>query len=301
MEFSGFKSDILQEIVLRLPSKDIRSLCQTSRTYYNFCNSRPGFWRGLIQRDYGNIFSLEELTRKVEQIFTCIGNDCWNYNVYTRLIYFLPKIVQLRVYLNMNDMTNFNSEKFSKEERYLAAILNGRLDIANGMNEVDPSVIDLGKYILGKDPISEWEMDAVVVAAAEYGLVHFLRKVMLENPALSGDTLAWSLLVAAENGHIHVLEFLIEEFGANTNTPGYNPLDSAAAGGHLETVKYLLDRGARIETETLTEAVGSGNIDVVKFLVESGADPDFPFHQPLNAALTEGYSEIADYLRSVGG
>lgn len=132
---SNFPREVKAEIVLRLPMDEVRSLCQINKDYWSFCNDNSGFWKSLIERDYREAFGgYTDLQSKLEEVFKCTGSNCWNYNTYTTLIEYLPNIVRLRVYLGMNDLDRFFRDRGIKVFKYIAAVLNGRHDIASRFN-----------------------------------------------------------------------------------------------------------------------------------------------------------------------
>lgn len=89
--------------------------------------------------------------------------------------------------------------------------------------------------------------------------------------------------------------------------------NKARRGVVLGTADYratLVENGAEVDAHhdrdgrtPLYFAALEDSIDVVRFLVENGADvnPRSAFGTPLDIALSNGYEEVANYLRSQGG
>lgn len=184
---SRLPRDIKSSIILQLPMRDVQALCQTNKDYYNFCNSNPGFWKGIIERDFGNVFgSWGKLQDKLESIFRCDESMCWNYKTYTHLIRYLTPITQLRVYLNMNDMDSFYSNEFSPDQRYIAALLNGRVDLMD-MKSVRrnyrPMSGRIKDYLLGTGDKSVETVRRVFTSAAARNYPEIV-EILLEDPML---------------------------------------------------------------------------------------------------------------------
>ena len=126
-----------------------------------------------------------------------------------------------------------------------------------------------------------------------------------------------ALTAAAQQGRIDLSELLVQH---NARLAGSGALAGAAENKHTDMVRWLLDRGAEIddigvhdygdrrkkdyEGTALHKAAANGDLDMAKLLVERGANlhiKDPKDRTPLNRALEENQSEVAEYLRSVQG
>ena len=120
---------------------------------------------------------------------------------------------------------------------------------------------------------------------------------------------------AAKEDHPEVLAVLVE-LGLDVNTPEeeypWTALSEAVLNGYFRSAQWLLEHGAKttFEHRGLTfscytlYAVDSGNFEMVKLLVDHGAPVDILYDDPprglLTAAVGNGHTEIAGYLRSKG-
>lgn len=114
---------------------------------------------------------------------------------------------------------------------------------------------------------------------------------------------------AALKGRVDMLKVLLAK-GADVNhktNTGATPLHDAAIGGHVEAVRILLEHGANVnarETESgdtpLYMAAAMGRDQVAALLLEKGADPNLGSKEggtPLHAAVTNGFTKVAEILR----
>ena len=119
--------------------------------------------------------------------------------------------------------------------------------------------------------------------------------------------------VAASLGAIKVVRVLLEN-GADPNVIGKNgssPLEDASLKGSDSMVSMLLDHGALVNrlnsgsgTTALYAAASFGRGDVVKLLLNRGANPSLcgsNRKSPYQAAVENGYSEVATLIRDHGG
>lgn len=91
------------------------------------------------------------------------------------------------------------------------------------------------------------------------------------------------------------------------------PLHGAACNGYttIDTVKFLVEHGAEVNIKQspsnitpLYDAAFCGNLNIAKYLVENGAEVNVICNNgktPLSAATGNNYTDVATYLRSVGG
>lgn len=115
---------------------------------------------------------------------------------------------------------------------------------------------------------------------------------------------------AALKGRIDMLKVLLAR-GADVNhrnSTGATPLHDAAIGGNAEAARVLLEHGANVnarETETgdtpLYMAAAMGREEVAALLLKHGADPNLGSKEggtPLHAAITNGFTKVADIIRA---
>jgi ankyrin repeat protein len=136
------------------------------------------------------------------------------------------------------------------------------------------------------------------------------RGVAADSRLPSGAT---ALSVAASSGSAAAAASLLNNHAdPNLAAPGgATPLEDAALKGFGNIVSLLLDHGARIDqinsdsgATALYAAASFGRGEVVNLLLDNGADPNLcgPTRKtPLQAAITNGYSEVAERIRNHGG
>ncbi|MCJ1407546.1 hypothetical protein MMC19_001617 [Ptychographa xylographoides] len=124
------------------------------------------------------------------------------------------------------------------------------------------------------------------------------------------------LQTAAKAGHDAVVSQLLA-YGADANNPratigGHTALEAASKGGHLAVVRRLITAGANVNAENPPEgksalqlASANGHYPVVEELLDAGAEVNFMSTEvgaltPLQAAVENGWEEIAGLLRAAG-
>ena len=122
---------------------------------------------------------------------------------------------------------------------------------------------------------------------------------------------------AAKDGHLEIVQFLLES-GADVHPEkapeGVLPIHFAAMGGNEKIVKLLITKGADVSVKTvigftpLHIATGYGHKEIVELLIAKGADVNAKTSDedntpltPLDGAIEENHTEIADILRKHGG
>jgi ankyrin repeat protein len=157
----------------------------------------------------------------------------------------------------------------------------------------------------------ERAMDAAIKKDESLLVAALLRHGAPANDAFpSGST---PLDVGAAAGAVKVVRVLLENSG-DPNISGRNgttPLEEASLKGFDSIVSMLLDHGALVNhlnsgsgTTALYAAASFGKGDVVKLLLDRGANPTLCGNNrrsPYQAALENGYSEVATQIRSQGG
>ncbi len=121
------------------------------------------------------------------------------------------------------------------------------------------------------------------------------------------------LTAAASGGADHATDALLAQ-GANPNLVdgnGATPLENAALKGFAGVADALIAHGADINHlnadsggTSLYAAASFGRLEIVKLLLKNGADPEFcgpRVRSPFQAATENGYSDVANELRSRGG
>jgi ankyrin repeat protein len=139
---------------------------------------------------------------------------------------------------------------------------------------------------------------------------------LLRHGATANDLLASGatpLDVAASAGASKVVRVLLDN-GADPNISGRtgtSPLEDASLKGFESVAGMLLDHGALVNrlntssgTTALYAAASFGKSEVVKLLLERGANPNLcgsNRKSPYQAAVENGYSEVAAEIRNHGG
>jgi len=119
---------------------------------------------------------------------------------------------------------------------------------------------------------------------------------------------------AALGGHKEIAELLIAKgadvnviFGGNTPNArlGKTPLDWAEVANRKETAALLRKHGGKTGAElSIHQAAADGNIEAIKKHLAAGADVNAKHktgHTPLDWAISNDHTEIADLLRKHGG
>ena len=107
------------------------------------------------------------------------------------------------------------------------------------------------------------------------------------------------LLMSALLGYTRIVEYFLDK-GGNieyiSQKNGATPLYAAAHDGHADTVELLLNKGARIEAESLMHvtalyiAVENGHFNVVSILLANGANRNFNSQINLVKVAIDGYN-----------
>lgn len=163
-----------------------------------------------------------------------------------------------------------------------------------------------------KAPVA-WEktMDAAI-AKDESALVQALVRDGISPNAPLGSGLT-PLDAAASAASTNTVRVLLDN-GADPNTQnrnGISPLQDSSLRGFEQIVTLLLDHGAQVNqisadsgTTALYAAASFGKGDVVNLLLNRGADPNLcgkGAKTPYQAALENGYGEIAAQIQNHGG
>jgi ankyrin repeat protein len=184
------------------------------------------------------------------------------------------------------------------------AIRMRKEDSAQLLLEAEPKEQQTTPF-LGKTMEAATQKNEPVVVAA------LLRHGALVNGLLpSGAT---PLDLAAFAGATKVVRLLLDN-SADPNLSGRNgatPLEDASLKGFDSIVGMLLDHGARVNqlnsgsgTTALYAAAAFGKGEVVKVLLNRGANPNLCGNHrksPYQAALENGYSELATEIQKHGG
>jgi ankyrin repeat protein len=184
------------------------------------------------------------------------------------------------------------------------AIRRGKEDSAQLLLEAEPKEQQTAQFF-GKTMEAATQKDESAVVAA------LLRHGALANDLLpSGST---PLDLAAFSGASKVVRVLLDH-SADPNLSGRNgatPLEDASLKGFDSVVSMLLDHGALVNqlnigsgTTALYAAASFGKGEVVKVLLSRGANPTLcGAHRksPYQAAVENGYSDVATEIRNHGG
>ena len=154
-------------------------------------------------------------------------------------------------------------------------------------------------------------MDAAIKKDESLVLEAVVKHGALANDRLPSGSTPLDLAVSARA--IKVVRVLLDN-NADPNISSRNgstPLEDASLNGLDSIVSILLDHGALVNrintgsgTTALYAAASFGKRDVVKLLLDRGANPNLCGNNqksPYQAALDNGYSEVATQIRYHGG
>ena len=159
--------------------------------------------------------------------------------------------------------------------------------------------------------------EQVLAILAGKGDMQRVEKLLAMGVNIEGaDPEGTGLLHAVEAGRLEMVELFLSR-GANPNAGSTgigisgNKTILMAALEYPEIVHMLIDKGAdvnvrggRAATSIVGMAAFKAPLATVRMLVEAGADVNIPDKRgitPLRQALDAGRTDVADYLRSVGG
>ncbi|OAA59296.1 Ankyrin repeat-containing domain protein [Cordyceps fumosorosea ARSEF 2679] len=180
--------------------------------------------------------------------------------------------------------------------------------------------------------IKDGQANNALMLAAQYGHAEVARLCIesgtdVDAVDLDGFT---ALAIAAGRGHATIVELLlaggvdlrrkaiaklllergVDVGGTETGGNGTTALSAASFGGHATTVALLLERGANVEPEGISEgtpllaAALQGQVEVARLLLDHGAQVDAAIdggYTPLSIATHAGHLTMARLLVEVGG
>jgi cytohesin len=179
---------------------------------------------------------------------------------------------------------------------------NSALDQALQSHQVSVLAVFMDQHVEGSAGVAAKELKAAVLRGETQTAALLLDRGLDVNAGLL-------LHDAALKGHADMTRMLLDH-GANVravNANGSTALHDAALAGHAEIVEILAGQGADVNAREadsgatpLHHAASWGRLAAVKALLAEGADPKIANKagvSPLAAAVANGHSETAEYLR----
>ena len=328
--------DVLANVIVSLPFRDVNSLCNTDHKMKNFClattNSHQLIWKTIIQQTFGSLPEYEIVLEQLSSKYCSDDNQngdnrneqCYNYLIYINFIHQLDEGNQAWIYYQQKDLDSLDSlvQKVGSNNLLHSAIQQGHLDIVKYAVEHIPKGKEFGADIRS-------DYGRALTDAAKGGHLDIV-KYLIERGADNND--GRGLIAAAEGGHIDIVKYFVNA-GANIHTNEERSLNEAIKGGHYEVVKYLMEKGADIHVNNdyplsiaaaygqiglvkyLVEEGGAnvhagddialqfaaeyGHLDIVKYLVNAGANIHVNDDQPLKSAERRGHNDIIRYINSI--
>ncbi len=260
--------DLFIQNITYLPFNEVISVCKANKTLHNYCtNSRyNNRWRKLIYDTFGNIYNYDNHLKEIRNKLN-LGQDVYNYLVYSHLVKLLDPITQLMIYYRQG-YNIFDSPNYNNTQRFLALFLLGKKD-------------KMIQYLPSN---------------------YYLRFInMLEGYKMDQNILNWMLIDMAKEGSAQGVSMMLSK-SANIHAKDDLALIWASRNGHLEVVKYLIENGADVHAwhnYALRWASEKGHLDVVKYLIENGANVHADNDRALGWASENGHLEVVKYLEGL--
>lgn len=146
-----------------------------------------------------------------------------------------------------------------------------------------------------------------IIAAMRNDDMESAKRLIDENPGMVSyvSSLGSMIYEATKKQKIDVVRYLLDT-GGDPNAGWITPLKEAAANGNVEIMQLLIDRGAKIQTESqgvnpLFSAIGLGHPAAVQFLLEAGIDPEIRYADDggmdaMSHAILQGQWEIGHQI-----
>jgi ankyrin repeat protein len=152
----------------------------------------------------------------------------------------------------------------------------------------------------------------IMVIASTRGNVEMVKMLLDAGAAFDGDDFCFA--IANSQGNVEIVQAFLDHGadvdGARSGGAEHTVLMCAAENGFIEIGELLLAQGADINKvdvfndPAVNVAAFHGELEFVKMLVDHGAELNIPGYNGNTAmghALGNGHTEVADYLKSVGG
>jgi ankyrin repeat protein len=192
---------------------------------------------------------------------------------------------------------------------------------ARGCESLVRQMIESGIDVNEKSEVNNSWSDYAIGCAAEQGHIAIV-KLLLENKAYVNTVSARgdALQRAARSGHQTIVEILLQA-GAKIDQadgPYAGALQAAVNGRQMSVAKFLLEKGANVNVQRMTEdygrhadnygtalqtAVGQGDIEMTQYLLSKGADVNATskeFGSPLSTAASLGNEILLKLLLEAG-
>ena len=292
--------DVFIKGITYLPFDNVITICTSNTTLHNYC-SDPKYntiWKSVIDDTFGSIYDYQNKLKQIKSKLK-LGENVYNYLVYTQLVKLLDPITQLMIYYRQDDMKSFDNPHYNNIQRFLSMFV---LDKKDKMKKYLPS----GDYLpfikmLNNEIISKDDINRMLIVMAQEGNIKGV-SMMLSKKGNVHAQKNMAVVLASQNGYLDVVRYLVEK-GAKIHAQQDKSLVEASQKGHLDVVRYLVENGADIHAhhdEPLRLASANGHLDVVKYLVKRGANIHARDDEALKSARENEHFEVANYLSKKG-
>ena len=294
---SQLSVDVFIKEITYLPFDNVIAICTSNTTLHNYCTN-PKYtnnWKSLIDNTFRNIYNYDNYLKEIRNKLN-LGQDVYNYLIYTYLVKLLDPITQLMIYYLQGDKI-FDSPNYNNTQRFLALFLLGERDKMKDYLPADAYLPFIS--MLEGHKIDQNILNDMFVEMAKEGSVQGV-SLLLSKGADIHFRNDEALRLASRYGHLDVVKYLTEN-GADVHAGNDYSLYLASANGHLDVVRYLIEQGADVHAENdlaLRLASANGHLEVVKYLIEQGADIHALDSDALRGASENGHLEVVKYLES---
>lgn len=320
---SSLPPEVLFQIAVDLPTRDVIRLCQTSKAFNQQLCQDNFFWRTLYQRDISKqrfpepIQRQESRTRQLQQL----GNPDYRqvYRHIARQIdldhpdwdqvehairagYEIPlhrafdqhpnlprrqrnRLLVLAVRAGYRDMIDFLLHHGADDynQALLAAI-----------RDEDPDLVQFFLRLGANNYLDALNTAALVGNLDQVRQFLDLLRSNQEN-WLGAGQLAWATFAAASENHVDVVDELLRQ-GADINIA----LQGAANGNHPVLVKWLIEHGATNFAEAMASAASQNHRSMVEFFINRGANQPADLNSALRGAAQGNHVELMQFLLDHG-
>ena len=283
--------DLFIQQITYLPYDKVVEICQLNRKFHNYCTSYPIQWKALIQNTFGSLIPSGVYSEILKEIHQDLGEETYNYLVYTQFTKYLDPTTQLLIYDQQKDKVNFD-KLFAKADtisKLMYWYRKGDYESSHSGNDNMTKISAL--WLIGNNEFSKFvktldDRDDKVFAR------RFLRVMNGNAKQADLDGIATHFV---EVGNLKGLKRIVK-LGANINNVSVYSIQETGSYEYLDVLKYVL-KHRNFSLEEREELLSwLGDLDSVKYLVELGVGQNTLD----NAFRVIENPEIKKYLKSKG-